>query len=85
MKRFQEDTPLVVVVALLFFGGLAGVAFAGGLFDRLGGELTLLLGAFAAAFAVLTYHLDPGVRSFVKRLVAPRAPVSKDGGRTAVI
>jgi hypothetical protein len=60
MKRFQEDTPLVVVVALLFFGGLAGVAFAGGLFDRLGGELTLLLGAFAAAFAVLTYHLDPG-------------------------
>jgi membrane associated rhomboid family serine protease len=85
MKRLQENTPLVLVLAIGFFGGLAAVAFAGGLFDRLGGETTLLLGAFAVAFAVLTYHLDPGVRGLVKRLISPRAPVRKDGGRTAAI
>ena len=84
-KRFNENTPLVVGLAFAFFGGLALAAFAGGVFERLGGELTLLLGAFAAAFVALTDYLDPAVRGFVKKLFAPRATVRKDSGRTAAI
>jgi hypothetical protein len=53
-------------------------------FERLGTELTLTLGAFAAGFAALTYQLDPAVRAFVKRLLSPRAPLRKGGSAAPV-
>ena len=75
----HESTGRVLTLALAFFGGLAALGYGSGVFARLGLELTLTLGGFAAAFAVLTYQLDSGVRAFVKRLAAPRAPVRKRG------
>jgi len=80
----QEYTGRVVALAIAFFGGLALLAVASGVFDRLGAETTLELAAFALAFAALTYHLDPGVRAFVKRLVTPREGARKPG-RTAAV
>ena len=84
-KHPDENTPRVVALALAFFGGLALAALAAGVFERLGTELTLLLAGFAAAFAALTYHLDPAVRAFVKKPFAPRVAVRKGNGRTAAI
>jgi hypothetical protein len=85
MKNFDyESTGRVVAVAVAFFGGLALLGYASGVFDRLGGELTLMLAGFALAFAALTWHLDPGVRAFVKRLAAPRASLRKPGTPAAV-
>ena len=74
-NRNFESTGRVIALALAFFGGLAALGYASGVFARLGGELTLMLAGFAIGFAALTWQLDPGVRSFVKRLVAPRAAV----------
>ena len=80
MKRYpNENTSRVVALAIAFFGGLAALGYASGVFARLGPELTLMLAAFAAAFAVLTYHLDEGVRGWVRRLAAPRRPVNLKG------
>lgn len=81
-RRPNENTPRVVALAVAFFGGLAAVGFASGVFARLGPELTLVLAAFAAIFAVLTYHLDAGVRGWVRRLATPRRRVNLKG-RTA--
>lgn len=83
-SRNHESTGRVVALAIAFFGGLAALGYASGVFDRLGSELTLMLGGFSLAFAVLTWQLDPGVRSFVKRVVAPRAPLRKPGTPAAV-
>ena len=74
-NRKYESTGRVIALALAFFGGLALLGYASGVYDRLGSELTLTLAGFAVAFAALTWQLDPGVRAFVKRLVAPRAAV----------
>ena len=85
-KRLQENTPRVVAVAIAFFGGLAALGFADGVFARLGAELVIALAVFAVAFAALTYGLDPGVRRLVNRLFAPRATMRKaSGGRAATI
>ena len=81
-RPVNENTPRVVALAVAFFGGLAALGLASGVFARLGPELTLMLGAFATVFAILTYHLDAGVRGWVKGLVAPRRRVNLKG-RTA--
>ena len=78
-NRNHEDSGRVVALALAFLGGFALLGYSAGVFERLGTELTAALAIFAAAFAALTYQLDPGVRSFLKRLVAPRATVRKPG------
>jgi hypothetical protein len=83
-NRNYESTGRVVALAIAFFGGLALLGYASGVFDRLGRELTLLLTVFAVAFGALTWQLDPGVRAFVKRLAAPRTPVRKPGTQAAV-
>jgi hypothetical protein len=83
-KHNQESTGRVIAVALAFFGGLALLAYSAGVFDRLGTELTLMLAGFAVAFAALTWHLDPGVRAFVKRLYAARTTARKPGTPAAV-
>ena len=76
-QRIPENTARVLAVAIAFFGGLAVLAFANDVFTRLGAELTALLLGFAFAYGVLTWHLDPSVRAFAKRLLAPRATVAK--------
>ena len=77
--RPRQNTGRVMTLTVAFFGGLAALAHANGVFARLGLEVTLALAMFALAFGVLTYHLDPDVRAFVKRLVTPRATLAKQG------
>ena len=79
MHRDNENTARVIALATAFFGGFALLGYSAGVFERLGPELTLALGLFAAGFAVLTYYLDPTVRGFVSRLAGPRAPLRKAG------
>ena len=79
MHRHDENTGRAIALAIAFFGGFALLGYSAGVFERLGLELTLALGLFAAGFAVLTYCLDPGVRGFVNRLAGPRAPLRKAG------
>lgn len=76
-QRSIENTGRVIALALAFFGGLAALALANGVFARLGPEGVAMLAGFTAAFALLTWRLDPGVRAFAKRLFTPRAAVSK--------
>ena len=86
-NRPSENTARVLAVAVAFFGGLAALGYAGGVFTRLGTETVISLAIFALAFGVLTYRLDPAVRAFVNRLVAPRvpAPRKRDAGRPAAV
>ena len=84
--RPNENTGRVLAVAIAFFGGLAALGYAGGVFDRLGTDTVISLAVFAGAFAALTYKLDAGVRAYVNRLVAPRAAARKRAtGRTAAV
>ena len=86
MKRIRprENTPRVIASAAAFFGALAALGLADGVFARLGPETLFALGVFAIAFALLTYGLDSGVRRTVNRFLAPRAAARKDsGGRAA--
>jgi hypothetical protein len=89
MKRNlpPENTARVLAVAVAFFGGLAALGYAGGVFARLGTETVISLAVFAFAFSALTYRLDPAVRAFVNRLLAPRAaaPRKRDAGRPAPV
>jgi hypothetical protein len=85
-NRPNENTARVLAVAVAFFGGLAALGYAEGVFDRLGTETVLSLAVFAIAFSALTYALDPGVRAFVNRLLAPRVSTRKRAsGRPAAI
>jgi hypothetical protein len=86
-NRPSENTARVLALAFVFFGGLAALGYAGGVFARLGTETVISLAVFALAFCVLTYRLDPAVRAFVDRLAAPRAaaPRKRDAGRPAPV
>ena len=72
MKRHHppENTPLVIAAALAFFGAAAVLGWANGVFALLSGEELAALAIFAAAFALLTYLEDRGVRAAVKRAFA---------------
>jgi hypothetical protein len=70
--RPNENTPRVLALALAFFGGLAALGFVNDVHDRLGPGLVLALAAFALAFAVLTWWLDPNVRALASRLLPAR-------------
>jgi hypothetical protein len=82
-NRNFENTGRVVAFATAFFGGLALLGWSAGVFDRLGAELTVALGVYGAGFAALTWHLDPGVRAYVKGLFA-RGSAARTG-RTAPV
>jgi len=85
-RRTQENTGRVLGLAVAFFGGLATLGLASGVHERLGAELTATLAILALAFALLTWHLDPGVRAFARRLLAPRGTLAKHrGDRAATI
>ncbi len=66
--KAREDTGRVLLVAALFFGGLAVAAFAAGVFSRLAAGEIVALGVFALAFALATYALDRQVRGYVNGL-----------------
>lgn len=82
--RLQDNAARAIALAAVFFGGLAALAFVNGVFDRLGAELTATLAAFALGFALLTWHLDPAVRAFVRRLFA-RGSVKPARDRAATV
>ena len=85
-RRTHENTGRVLALAAAFFGGLAALGLASGVYERLGAELTAMLAIFAIAFALLTWHLDPGVRALARRLLAPRGTLAKHrGDRAATI
>ena len=85
-SRPKQDTARVIALAVAFFGGLAALGLANGVFARIGTEETLMLAAFGLAFAMLTWHLDADVRAYVKRLLRPRATLTKpQGDRPAAI
>lgn len=65
-----ENTGRVVALFLAFFGALAAIAWADGVFARLEDETLLALAAFATAFAIATYVLDGQVRAFMDRAVS---------------
>ena len=65
-----ENTLLVLAVAAAFFAGVAALAVASGLPQKLsGGELAVPV-LFGAGFAVLTYACDAQVRALVDRAIA---------------
>ena len=85
-SRPKQYTARVIALAVAFFGLLAALGVANGVFVRLGSDETLMLLAFGIAFAVLTWQLDADVRAYVKQLLRPRATVAKPrGDRPAAI
>ncbi|HYC35987.1 MAG TPA: hypothetical protein VEC19_06170 [Usitatibacter sp.] len=83
MRRFvpQENTGRVVGLAVAFFGALALLGFANGVFERLAREELVALAAFASGFATLTYALDDSVRAWVKQAL-PRRPLRKSRAKS---
>lgn len=61
----RENTGRVVALALSFFGGLAALGYAEGVFAKLSSETVAALAIFAAAYAIATYALDARVRDWV--------------------
>jgi hypothetical protein len=67
MKRIvpAEHTARVVAVAVVFFGAMALLGWADGVFAKLAGEELASLAGFALGFALLTWRVDPAVRGLV--------------------
>ena len=82
-RRTHENTGRVLGLAAAFFAGLAVLGLASGVYARLGAELTALLAIFGIAFTLLTWHLDPGVRAFARRLLSRRGRLPKPRGERA--
>ena len=71
----QENTGRVIALALAFFGGLALLGWAQGVFGRLSPATLAALGAFALGFAALTWRVDGALRESIRR--AARAALRK--------
>ena len=68
-----ENTPRVIATAIGFFGAAAALGWMSGVFALLSDDELAALAVFVAAFALLTYLQDRGVRAVVNRaLVALR-------------
>ena len=65
-----ENTALAIALALGFFGGLAALAAAAGVFEKLSADELAALAAFALGFALLTYFADRQVRAVVDGVIA---------------
>lgn len=77
-----ENTPRAIAIAIAFFGALAALGWADGVFAKLGPEELAALAIFAAGFALLTYFADPQVRATVNRAIAGLRGRSAQPGRT---
>jgi hypothetical protein len=84
-RAARGNTARAIALAALFFGGLAGLGWVEGVFERLGPGIVTALAAFAAAFAVAAYLLDPEVRAFVDgaRRRLRSAPAKSPGRKRA--
>lgn len=81
-----ENTPRVIAIAIAFFGALATLGWADGVFAKLASEELAALAIFAAGFALLTYAADPQVRAAVNRAIAGlRGRSGRTRGRPAHI
>lgn len=74
MKRHppQENTALVLALALGLAASFATLAWVEGVFAKLSPEVQAALAAFAAGYALATYLCDRQVRAFVNRMLAKR-------------
>lgn len=82
--QVTENTPRVIAVAVVFFGGLAALGWAQGLHDRLAGGTLAALAVFAVAFVAGTYALDREVRAWTHRMLRFRSGTAKSpGGKRA--
>jgi hypothetical protein len=80
----SSDTPRVVLLALAFFGALASVAWADGVFDRLDVELRWALALFATGYAAFALLLDRELRAWARAALRLRkAPARSPGGKRA--
>ena len=84
MKRHlpPENTPRVIAIAVAFFGALAALGWADGVFAKLAAEELAALAIFAAGFALVTYLADPQVRATVNRAIEGLRGKSARPGRT---
>lgn len=80
-----ENTPRVLAVAVAFFGGLAFLAHALGIFERFDRIELAALALFALGFAALTAAVDPGVRALLGRFLVRRAPAAKASDRRPAV
>ncbi len=76
----REDTPRVLAVAAIFFGALAALGWAEGIYARLDSETLAALALFAIAFAAATYALDRQVRACINRALRFRTRSAKSPG-----
>ena len=63
----REDMRITLISVVALWGSAVLGAALTGLFGKLSVEEIVALIAFATAFALLAYGLDPGVRTFVTR------------------
>jgi hypothetical protein len=81
-RPVKENTARVLLVALAFFGALALLGWADGVFARLGMALVAALAGFAAVFAAATYALDVEVRRYVRGLLGlTKAPAKSPAAK----
>lgn len=80
-SRIAQDTGRVLAVAVLFFGGLAALAWVEGVFDRLG-DTAWWLGGFALLAAVAAVWLDPTLRPARRRALSS-APAASPARKPA--
>ena len=78
----RQDTPRVVAVAVVFFGALAALGWAEGVYARLETEAAVALAIFALGFSAATYALDREVRAWVNgalrfRIGTGKSPAAK--------
>lgn len=83
----QADGPRIVALAVAFFGGLAVLGWAEGVFDRLG-DSARLLGAFALVVGFAVALLDREVRGAFRprgrlRKAPAKSPAAKPGAPSA--
>ncbi len=69
----REDIRVTVITAVALWAAAVAGAAAAGLFGKLSVEEIMALIAFATAFALAAYGLDPGVRAFATRHPATSA------------
>ena len=79
-STLREDTPRVLTVAAIFFGALAALGWAEGIYAKLDSETLAALALFALAFAASAYALDREVRACINRALRFRTRSAKSPG-----